>query len=314
MSGPRINFKAREEPILEAIIDKNFHFVSAISRETKIPYEWVRQYLKLNELDIKTYRYREKLKQIIDSLSSKQFSMDGIGKKLNLKRRGSVLFRLKEYDLHNYYNENKKKIKELKKQFNQYLYNKLYDPLFQTYNILLVAGLSNKKPAEKDALIVYFTGYRKRQPLEFYIDVFQRYYDDLSIRQTAKSLGKPSGYIKYLWDKRGLKSHYKRGGKPLPLETIDKIVEAHNLKMSKREAAEYSGASQISIRNVWDILELKPHYGPIPPLPQSKINKIYQAHKLKMTIPNAATYASVSYDSVSKYWRKKKLEPHFKKN
>lgn len=96
---------------------------------------------------------------------------------------------------------------------------------------------------------------------------------------------------------------------------IKKIYEAHTLIMNLRRAAEYAGVSHETVRNYWKKRGLETHFERVGQnkLTQTKIAKVYKAHELMMSISKSAEYARVGHGTISKYWKKRGLEVHFKR-
>lgn len=131
----------------------------------------------------------------------------------------------------------------------------------------------------------------------------------LTTREAGLYAGVSKTTIRGYWEKAGLKFHGHFCG-PLPKKTIDKICEAHKLKLGIIDAAEYAGVDKVTIQKYWRNAGLEPNFiSGGQPLPQETIDKILEAHKLKMSRTEAAEYAGVSVDSVTKYWHGAGLYP-----
>lgn len=95
-------------------------------------------------------------------------------------------------------------------------------------------------------------------------------------------------------------------------DQINKIYEAHKLKKSLRQSAEYANVSKKTVYRYWDKKGLEAHFEVgRPAIAQEKISKIYEAHELRMSTRKASKYAGVSQWTVINYWNKKGLEKHF---
>ncbi len=100
--------------------------------------------------------------------------------------------------------------------------------------------------------------------------------------------------------------------KQITEEQKKRIFEAHKLEMSTYESAEYSGVSSQTVRNYWKEKGLKPHYKfKGQQISENKIDKIFEAHKLEMSILESSEYAEVSERTVHRYWKKEGLKPHY---
>jgi len=119
--------------------------------------------------------------------------------------------------------------------------------------------------------------------------------------------------ISRYWAKKGLKPHFNQD---LTKEQIDKIYEAHELGMSSYEAGEYARTSNVIVLNYWKKEGLETHFksGGNSKLTKEQIDKIYEAHRLGMTITKAGEYAGVHSVTVLNYWKKEGLETHFKQD
>jgi len=92
-----------------------------------------------------------------------------------------------------------------------------------------------------------------------------------------------------------------------------RISEAHSLKMSVNKAAEYAGVSRSTVYRHWKKQGLEAHNKQGKPnLTEEQLEKIINAHSLKMRVIDAAEYASVGQATVSCHWKKQGLKPHYK--
>ncbi|MBW2972272.1 hypothetical protein KY359_04520 [Candidatus Woesearchaeota archaeon] len=95
-------------------------------------------------------------------------------------------------------------------------------------------------------------------------------------------------------------------------KTLEKIVEAHELGYSQREAAEYAKTSQPTVNKYWKILGLKPNNdaGGQRQLTEKQLEMIIEAHHMGYSTTQAAIYANTSPRTIRKYWKDKGLEAH----
>lgn len=132
----------------------------------------------------------------------------------------------------------------------------------------------------------------------------------LSLRKAELYTGANHKTISDSWKKAGLKPHYNFSHLGLPKETIDKILEAHELEMTHIEAAKYSGVSVPSVSKYWRKAGLSPQSSGVV-LPQETIERILKAHEKKMSLRDAAKYSGTNQTTVIKYWRKAGLKSHY---
>ncbi len=119
-------------------------------------------------------------------------------------------------------------------------------------------------------------------------------------------------------------------------KTLQKILDAHELKMTILEASFYAKTSTSTIRIYWNKHGLKSCYGrnsdeiidydtPRPTVVSFEVSeseiekysieneeqiKMLEAHKLDMTIRSAAKYAGTTTYTIMKYWNKWELNPN----
>lgn len=148
----------------------------------------------------------------------------------------------------------------------------------------------------------------KGMPYSKILTIYQAHNLGMNGPEASKFVGVHHGVIYRYWQKANLKSPNK---KDLP-ELIDKILEAHKLKLSTRRAAKYVGnVSHSYITKVWEENGLKPIYNPIQELTLEQRTKIKEANDMGMSIPQAAKYAKCSKTSVHRVWKEENLETNF---
>ncbi|NQU78464.1 helix-turn-helix domain-containing protein [Candidatus Woesearchaeota archaeon] len=94
-------------------------------------------------------------------------------------------------------------------------------------------------------------------------------------------------------------------------KTLELIIEAHDLGMTQKEAAEFTGVKRGTIQYQWKKHDLESNHESAPRRITAETTElVFEAHEHEMSLKEAAKYAGVSQSTVRSYWDKKGLKPH----
>lgn len=85
-------------------------------------------------------------------------------------------------------------------------------------------------------------------------------------------------------------------------QTLEKILEAHELRMSLHEAARHASTSATTVKRYWDKKDLEPHNERRQVLTDKQKKKMLEAHTLNMSLNEAAAYTKTSRETVRSHW------------
>lgn len=172
----------------------------------------------------------------------------------------------------------------------------------------------------------------RKVPKEKVDKIFEAHKQGMTLAEAARYAQAAPSTVELYWLRAGLEV-VRRECREISDEQKAKILEAHSKGMSTGEAARYAGCSDTAVSRYWDKAGLKPNFEPgqlvLPQelidkrrqsgLPvdfnqqsQEKVDKISEAHKLGMTLNEAAEHAGVSIGTVQKCWRKAGLKANLK--
>ncbi|MBU0906848.1 MAG: hypothetical protein KKD18_06310 [Nanoarchaeota archaeon] len=142
--------------------------------------------------------------------------------------------------------------------------------------------------------------------------VYKAHRMGLPLDKASEYAGTTNATVLKYWRLRGLRPNFGRRWRSLKRDQIERIHEAHRLGMNNIEASRYAGVSSATICKYWKKAKLKPPHGNRDRLTKEKINRIYEAHRLGLSINLAAEQAGVGKRTIITYWKHKNLEPHYK--
>jgi len=150
---------------------------------------------------------------------------------------------------------------------------------------------------------------RQGLPQETIDKILEAHANKMSIKKAMNFAGASNYAVRKYWREAGLKCHF--GSTPaLSEEQIEKVLIAHADNTSASKVAESVGVNEWTVRKYWKKAGLKCHFDKDVALSGERKARIFEAHRLRMSIAKAAEYSGTATSTVIKYWKQEGLEPY----